>query len=452
MKKRLFYDESIKKRIRYKNFLERIFSLKRMKKTNKSITIMNILTIFGFKFIWADISNFKKIKNNYKKVLKRLKNKSKIKVLFLVNDLAKWKTNSLYKLMENTDLYEPFIALTAPDKYESYTQDERAEILHTSYEYFTSRGMECVYAYDFETGEPVSLEEFNPDVVFYPQPWGLSEIVLPDVVSEYALTCYVPYFVPNYGILHMDCMLFHASLFRYYVLNKYWEKLYKKYMKPVNNNIFGLGHTIIDEINEYKKNNLEKNDYVIYAPHWSIKNNIYKSPENYSTFNITGIYILNFAKNHPEFNWVFKPHPILKIMLKRLGWTEEMVDAYYSEWESFATCCYDSSYIDLFMKSKALITDCGSFLVEYFFTGKPIIHLISKDCKVRPKKPSAKIFNTFYKTTKKQDFLKWMYDVVMRENDIWKADREAVMKEMLPKGDAATNIMNNLTKAIKGKI
>lgn len=44
--------------------------------------------------------------------------------------------------------------------------------------------------------------------------------------------------------------------------------------------------------------------------------------------------MLDWAKCHPEFKWVFKPHPRLKnALIKNNIMSEEEVERYYSEWE-----------------------------------------------------------------------------------------------------------------------
>ena len=77
--------------------------------------------------------------------------------------------------------------------------------------------------------------------------------------------------------------------------------------------------------------------------------------------------------------------------------TEQEVDNYYKEWEKISTYCNNGNYAKLFLESKALITDCASFLVEYFCTKKPVIHLISSSCGIIPKFPLKRIIETYYK-------------------------------------------------------
>ena len=57
--------------------------------------------------------------------------------------------------------------------------------------------------------------------------------------------------------------------------------------------------------------------------------------------------------------------------------TREQVEQYFDEWRAIGSIKEGTSYMELFANSSCLITDCGSFLTEYAFTGKPVIHLVS---------------------------------------------------------------------------
>ena len=77
----------------------------------------------------------------------------------------------------------------------------------------------------------------------------------------------------------------------------------------------------------YLTNDDVKNEgYIIYAPHHSFA----PSHLNFATFKWNGKYILEYAKSHPEFKFVFKPHPQLKTrMIKRHIMSEKEVDNYF---------------------------------------------------------------------------------------------------------------------------
>lgn len=408
-----------------------------------------------FRKFCEELDNRSKIKaavKRYPHIIKKIKSNTagKIKVLFLVNEISKWKTGSLYELMKKSERFEPVIGLTVADWQKRLSKKEKLKLLDENYNYFTKQGMNCVFVWDKEKNKAMSLKNTGAEIVFYQQPWFLPKIQQPEAVSEYALTCYVPYFVPNYGILNMDCLDFHKFLFRNYVLNKDWENIYRQYSGA--DNMKSVGHTMLDSFYLRKDEPVVEN-YVIYAPHWSIPCKSNKNDENYATFLWSGKLVLEYAQNHPEINWAFKPHPTLRHSLKKSNlFTDEEIDNYYREWEKIAKTCTNTDYTGLFIQSKAMITDCASFLVEYFCTGKPVIHLISDKCTARPPEPTMKIFNTFYPVHNKGEFFNQVDNLLNKNNDYKKEIRQKTMKELNLEGCyAAQNILTDLENIINDK-
>ena len=388
------------------------------------------------------------VRKRYKDKIEVLKNKEKIRVLFLVSEISKWKTQTLFDLLKINPKYEPIIALTLGDFQWKLPKDKKIEILYKNKEFFESKGMECVLAYDIKKHKAIPLDKFDADLVFYQQPWRIASVHLPENVSKYALTFYVPYFVPNYGKLDMDCQQeLHKTVLRYYTLDKEYEIIYRKAMIPSIGRPVGLGHTALD-FYYLNKNYKPTKKYVIYAPHHSINNF-----ENYSTFLDNGKEILEYAKKHPEINWAFKPHPTLKYrLIKDKVMAEDEVKNYYNEWEKIATCCYTSDYSELFLESKALITDSASFLVEYFCTKKPVIHLISDKCKIKPIEPFKRIIDTFYKVHNLDEMYKVFDDILIKNDDYNKKQRLKVLKDSgLNDNYAAKNIIDDIEGLINCK-
>ncbi|MBQ6516478.1 hypothetical protein IJI31_04795, partial [bacterium] len=75
---------------------------------------LNFLNLWNIK---KSFKNFKisvndfLIKQNYKRVIKKLRNKKKIKVVFLCSESSKWNYAKLYEKLENYNLFEPEIVL-----------------------------------------------------------------------------------------------------------------------------------------------------------------------------------------------------------------------------------------------------------------------------------------------------------------------------------------------------
>ena len=253
--------------------------------------------------------------------IRQRKANGKIKVLFMVNEPSKWKTQSLYDLMKESGRYEPVIGVTVMDIDRHLSDaEQQAKMNHTA-EFFANRGMSVVRLYDAQNKKVFPVSQFYADIVFYQQPYVLLRDHQPDVVGFDALTCYVPYYVTNYGTRHFDYEFgFHKQVWRYFILNEDFARAYRRFgwLEGYAGKILGLGHTGLDYYYLHRDERCDEG-YVIYAPHWAFDHPGNKNLENYSTFLWTGEAILEYAKKHPEFKWVFRPHPSLKVALRNCG-------------------------------------------------------------------------------------------------------------------------------------
>lgn len=396
-----------------------------------------------------------RVKCNYaidlQKVLQRAKGR-KIKVIFLVNELAKWKTQSLFDLMDRSESYEPYIGLTLANIDWGLSYNDKMAKYEANKKYFLDRGMRILDAYDFNRGVTMSLEQYEPDIVWYQQPWDIAEVQRPDTVSRYAITGYIPYFVQNYGSFGIDYnQVFHRELWRCFIVTKQWERYFRRKCGFLSHagKLLGLGHTALDALKSCGAE--ECKGYVVYAPHWSIDCPGNENFENYSTFLWTGKPILEYAKAHPEIKWVFKPHPTLKSTLKQSKiWSTEEVDAYYEEWGRIGTKCETCDYQRLMMESAAMVTDCGSFLTEYFSTGKPLVHLISPTCKLKPLPPAQKMFNSFYKVHSMEELETTLEMLIGQQKDPKREERLALVRKLgIGTSNVAANILQYLSKELR---
>lgn len=316
------------------------------------------------------------------KAMKKYRNKEKIKVGFLVSEQGKWNCEELYNLLAQSDVFEPIVLVTLLE-HAHLGIDKTRNDLNESYEYFVKNNKNVQKAYDEEKKEYIDLKTFGIDILFYQQPWELVEIQNIDEVSKYALCCYFPYGLDIFENKLVN-FLFHEKLFIYFLPNEYISKERQKYRFSNRNNEMIVGFPKFDIYKPYLKN--ENVDIVpkakktiIYAPHFGYSS---KHILNIGTFDKTGVKILEFAKKHNEYNWVFRPHPNLKYTLysdKKYG--EKFADSYFEEWKKFAQISEKESALNLFLNSDLLITDASTFLLEYLFSKKPIIRLCRKSNK-----------------------------------------------------------------------
>lgn len=400
------------------------------------------------------------LKFAHKKVLKEIKKKviagCKIRVLFLVSDVSKWKLQPLYDEMRESDFFEPIVGVMRQDSTSaSKSVREISEKMDAADKYYKCLGCNTVMVYNPQTMQRIDLKTISPDIVFYQQPWNLSWTYGPDEISAFALPCYIPYHAPNYIDRHLLYQLdFHRFLAYYFLTNKHEDDVRKQGVSSIyhSGKFYVVGHPIFDVFNkakhDYNSRNRLKLKRVIYAPHFSIKHPLNKCPFYFSTFLETGRWMLEYAKRHPEISWVFRPHPSLLTAMKNThAWKDGEIESYYSEWGKIGEVSVAKGYIDLFMSASALITDCASFLTEFALTERPIIHLISGN----PTGEAQRYFHTYYRATTLGELSLILHDVIENDNDSMRTVRLAALKNANFFNQCASkNIVKVLTSEIKG--
>lgn len=302
------------------------------------------------------------------KIREKHSRKEKIKVGFLVSENCKWNAESLYKLLEENENFEPIILVTLYTSRHT-KQDMTKTSVEDNYDFFAKQGKRVVKAYDEENEKYLDIKDFDIDVLFYQQPWGIDYSQSVDVVSQHCLCCYYAYGITVFDS-PIDIRPFHERLYNYFVPNEETAKGLKKYKINKFDNFSIVGYPKLDIYNNLEKIEHDKKT-IIYAPHHS-----YCRRLRLGTFPKTGLKMLEFAKKHPEYNWIFKPHPDLKeVLYKDKKYGPEFAEKYYEEWAKVGKVYCKGNYFELFMASDLLITDCSAFLLEYMPTSNPIIRL-----------------------------------------------------------------------------
>lgn len=158
--------------------------------------------------------------------------------------------------------------------------------------------------------------------------------------------------------------------------------------------------------------------------------------------------MLELAKKYQEeVFWAFKPHPLLRPKLEYM-WGEKRTADYYSEWERLENAQVETGkYIGLFMHSDAMIHDCGSFTVEYHYSGKPVMYLMSdNDLTLGFNEFQQRAFDLHYKGWSESDIEKFIIDVINGIDPMAKDRTEFLQKSLTPPNgkDASENIIEVL--------
>lgn len=324
----------------------------------------------------------KDMANKHAVMLEKLKNKEKIKVVFLVTFESIWKLDQVFEKMLDDPYFEPLI-LVCP--YTVFDEQRMWEEMDRTIGYFKEKNYPMFSAYNENEKRWISLQELAPDLVFFTNPHKLTrDEYYQDAYLNY-LSCYAGYGMPvskysNYQ--EQFNQKFHNAMWNIFVQTSEMVENYKKFSMRKNNNIFLVGDCLVEKIRDaelskpvWKVKN-DKMKKLIWAPHHTISSNggdfkIGTFLENFQIFREQAI------KTKDSIHWAFKPHPILKSRLyEHPDWGVEKTDEYYSFWELSENTQYENGeYVDLFKDSDGLILDCSSFLGEYIFTLKPILYL-----------------------------------------------------------------------------
>lgn len=303
----------------------------------------------------------------------RIRKQNKIKVVFVLTELAAWKTESLYLRMRNHPRFTVQIAIA-----ESLEAPGSKPALRN---YLEENGYEYV---DLDE-TPGGLDSLNPDFLQYYKPYDGSYPVGHGPSYHRGIPCL---FI-NYGFtlqttrVGLDQPL-HSIAWKLFDENNLVSKVRKQvaYNRGINTIVTGV--PVQDDLmrpaenykDQWKTPHTKKR--IIYAPHHSLRGTNPGSVD-FSTFLEFGEFMLEMARKYSkETTWVFKPHPTLYPKMLKV-WPKEKLDAYYKAWDDLENGQYENGeYMGIFKYSDAMIHDCGSFVMEYVYVDKPVMFLMHR--------------------------------------------------------------------------
>lgn len=316
--------------------------------------------------------------------LKRV-NHEPIHVVFVCHRPAIWESlHSVYDAMkQDADFRVTIVAI--PNK-------KQLPKLNLNHEQYESEGAEefwktegCLSGYNYETGEWLDLKSLEPDYVFFQTPYNICRPPQyhSRVVSKYAKLCYVSYF----GSYHTDEIYDECTPLDYlrdlafffaqnpmddaYIKDRF-TKVGPHYCRIVN-----TGFPRYDRIETYRNLpcdiwNREDTFKMVWTPRWTTN-------EGNCHFFDYKDRIVDYCKNDPGVELVFRPHPQAFREWNATGELPEAEAALYRKNFVDSNMHLDdsSSYYPTLYSSDCLITDKSSILLDYFCTGKPIIYCTS---------------------------------------------------------------------------
>ncbi len=368
----------------------------------------------------------------------RLKDKDRIDVAFMLTIPGMWKVDDLFKAMQNNPRFHPYVVIYPYSVFKGFSKDEVEDTLERTRRFISDKGYEYVIPRD-EKGRWQDIKRtLHPDIVIFSAPY--KDTFPPYFIYHYkdVLTCYISYSVTLFKTYHNNYdTIFHNLVGMNFVETQMHKELAKAHSRNHAMNVVVSGYpgTEVFLRNDYHpkdiwKSQSTKKKRVIWAPHHTI-DEISDLP--LSTFLIYADDMLRLADKYKEsIQFVFKPHQLLKFKLYEL-WGKERTDNYYRRWaDGVNTQCEETSYIDLFLTSDAMIHDSGSFTIEYLYTCKPVMFLVRNEAVKEEFSPfGISSFQQHYHAHNVEDIECFLRDVVLEGNDPLKEDRERFLHNTL---------------------
>lgn len=387
------------------------------------------------------------------KKIESLKNKKKVKVAFLQMYATSCQNLCIFERMLRSDVYDPYFIVN-PDvarSYENLIEQYEKTIKMLTEKYGSER---VLLGYNIETKEFTDYSnEFdlmntnNPyDVMahkyFKINYWGRKCIPIFYISYFYMGRC--PVTAENFTQHHFN------YIWKIFVENESAVSIAKEVELIKGKNVILSGYPKMDEYFSLKEEE-NKKKIVIIAPHHTIYDNGWVSV---GSFLETNAIIKELPKLFPQIEFVFRPHPILFETLKRT-WKKNEIDSWLKDFLSNGNTSYstEGNYLQLFKNSSALIHDCGSYMAEYFYTGKPCAFMIKSSLDLDKSLTTfgKECVENHYPLKNEEDFVRFIQDVVIDRKDYKKQERDifAKQKVMINYPNSTDFIMNNLTIAIR---
>jgi hypothetical protein len=307
-----------------------------------------------------------------------------------------------------------------------------------------------------------NIDSFKPHVVILQNPYDCTR---PEDFSANKLRKkgyrigYIPYGLEmGGGQENIDGQFnldFHHNAWRIFARSKRHKAMYAKYSKAGDSNVVITGHPKFDYQAEQLasqltfddlKNKIAGRKVVLWTPHFSVG-----LPATFSTYRIYGQAIIDETQARPDLFFIIRPHPLFfRAMIENGLWTDADEAIFRDKCKNQANLWLDESldYIKAFSVADALMTDAGSFLLEFLPTNKPILYLHHPEGVGL--NDDGELINHLYKAENIDEIIEFFNNIQVGV-DVKRAERLSALHEYLfgLDGNAGKRISKSIVNAIQ---
>lgn len=382
----------------------------------------------------------------------KVKRKKRINVVFFASNLSMWRYQHLYELFLNYERFRVYVVL-AP--FVSYSKEDQSKNIDELKSFFNEKQIDYLEAEKCDVAVDV-----NPDIIFYPQYYFYTLNPKYDALFfRNRLLCAYPYAFNSIYDFFVYNNKFHNVAWKLFYPNKSMLDEARQIAFNKGRNVVVTGYPNADDFmlptskNVWKKQDGVKKR-VVWAPHFTIERGC--SPLFFSNFLKFYDFMQILAQKYSNsLQFAFKPHPrLLTVLYKHKDWGKQKTDEYYNWWKKQENTQLETGeFVDLFKTSDALIHDCGSFSIEYFYTKKPAMFLCRDMQEIKHNKNDVgkAALDAHYVGKDRQDIIDFIENVVINEKDSMIKQREDFFINYLlpPNGKTvAQNTMDDILKSL----
>jgi len=369
-----------------------------------------------------------------------------IRVCFLQQDPNCWnKSKALYDLLKADDRFAVSL-LCVPDPFDPDTASTYRFFAENGYDAIDARVGDGPWQAMENQGQWFDLTSLQPDYVFYQQPYDayLPKAYQSRRVAKYAKICITPYgFALTKELLVCSEYDFYKRVYCVYSVSQAEQVFNARRFAPSHR--LGIRHSkylgtlVLSDLFSHKAETspswvFSKNDFrAIWTPRWTTDPKI-----GGSNFFRYKDFLPNYAKENPQVDILFRPHPMAFSNFIRNGqMTQQEVDAYVGQIEAGANTALDreKGYDATFWQSSVLITDVSAIIIEYFVTGKPIIFCEAEERTCTYLEFFQKILSVCYVARDEGDVRRYLHQLRTGDDPLQDA-RTAMIRELF--GDNPT--------------
>jgi 2-polyprenyl-3-methyl-5-hydroxy-6-metoxy-1,4-benzoquinol methylase len=237
----------------------------------------------------------------------------------------------------------------------------------------------------FQHHEFLDLEGYRPDVVFVPNPYEESRpesLQIPALEAVGARVAYIPYGLEmgggSWNIGAQFNQRIHQTAWRVFARSERHRRLFGRHCEAGNAHVVVTGHPKFDTpelpgADSPWAAKLSGRTVLLWTPHFTVGD-----PPTWSTYRLYRDAILATVDRLPELALLIRPHPLFFQSMRQSsaqGMEEERELRAYIDGHPRMALDTNPDHHAAFGRSAALMTDVGSFLLEYLPTGKPLLYL-----------------------------------------------------------------------------